>query len=52
MKKTEILHKQNCITAAIKKYNKRKNNHQVSTNHDNQTSSSRQNINSIIEVKK
>ncbi len=41
--------KQKCITKAINKYNKRKNNNQLSTTYDDQPESSRRNISSKIE---
>ncbi|TKA87955.1 MAG: putative secreted protein, SAP67-like [Candidatus Phytoplasma asteris] len=42
-KKSELLYKQTCITKAIQKYNKRKNNHHLSTPYDNQPESSKKN---------
>ncbi|ABC65189.1 conserved hypothetical protein [Aster yellows witches'-broom phytoplasma AYWB] len=48
-KKSELLYKQNCITKAIKKYNERKNNHQLSIPHDNQSEISQNNLHSLTE---
>ncbi|WP_341266662.1 hypothetical protein [Candidatus Phytoplasma fraxini] len=48
-KKSELLYKQTCITKAIQKYNKRKNNHQLSTPYDNQPESSQNNLHSLTE---
>ncbi|MGE9276608.1 MAG: SVM family protein [Candidatus Phytoplasma pruni] len=48
-KKSELLYKQTCITKAIQKYNKRKNNHQLSTPYDNQPESFQNNLHSLTE---
>ncbi|WP_268849746.1 hypothetical protein [Candidatus Phytoplasma rubi] len=48
-KKDELLEKQKCITKAIGKYNKRKNNNQLSKTYSDQPESSGRNISSKIE---